>query len=1251
MAYDGVAEGKATVDRVIRIIVDPSGSQLGAQQTNAALRSVRREQRATNRELARGGRRSRDQFRSVGNELRGVSTQVSLLRATVPALIGVLGIREVLTYADAWRSLTNRLRVVSESTAELVANQQEVVRIALDTRQSVQAITQLYSRLTLVSTELGASQQEIALFTERVGQGLAVQGTGAQEARGALIQLSQAIGGTIVRAEEFNSINEATPVLLQAVARGMERTGGSISALRREIVDGNVTSEEFFDSFLRGSGQIAEQFGRTETTISQGVENLGTGFTVLVGRVDEAVGATRILGSVLSGVGRFMGSFADDTGDATDRLSEINAELRELSVSAPASNIFTAGIAPAIRFLRRRELIREQDIIQREQINARPDRTREFDELPGATRREEESGLGLRIEQTEEDAFRNLEQREKDEERLRDEKQRDIERQSRESISVRAREARAVERLARDEAVLQIRINNEIEEEEEERIRAQTARNREALDVGERRSLDVREPDQILADDVAQLTDEFEAARAAAEALGEANPFTDEVLGDSIKARIADFEAFTEREDEFIQINRRLQRSLRGASEDFLADFIIAGAQGFDDLGDAAEQFGRRLLRVLAQAIAEQLVLLAIQTVTGTAGTGGLINSALGSLQEGGNVAKGTVYNVGELGSELFVPHSFTESAAPAARASEVTVQAAPTQGEPLLLPRGPVPFLAPESGVIIPNNRIAETIERLTPVDEASRDVVSRETLQLHVIPDVSRSLSTVESVEFADIPDDIRRDVRRSVITDVRGVEPGDARRSVVTDKLKRTRTEETEAHERILSRKDTEKLERETTDANIQRAETRRNDTVDVQDSTATTIREVRQGVFENIRQHRTERNELSLRRSEESKSITDNRDIRREDTLPVSQNQPTLLQVGMRGILSTTSRLESTSDSTQFTRERIERSHAREAREIDTVTRAVDQESKDLVQRSRREDVRSLHEELREDAQTVRRVHTEEAKGPRVAPEALRPAGETTGGVRQNISHFTEMVNLSTDTQNFLREVRLSNVSSSRGLQVNEARNDISETKRSDVEDIQKLFKSSHDEIRNDVHRASSQRDFEEAQRISSTRSDAKEQRDFVEHRRVVQIPELRQTDTVETARGILIAPDGPRVFVPPVDGRIVPNESLRPEERIRAERIGSEALFSPAMPGRQFGGPVSAGSPVRVAEQGAELFVPNSASPAAAAGSGERPNVTVLTFTDLESFRAELVKSSADEIVISGTQNQAETLRRILNGGG
>lgn len=238
---------------------------------------------------ARAERQIRDQQSRIGDAIRNVAAGVATA-ATVQA---------VTAMADSYTKFTNQLRLAGLEGGRLAGVQDQLYQSAQRNGVELETLGTLYGRLAQAGKELGATDQDLIRFTSGVAAAIRIQGGSAADAQGALLQLSQALGGTIVRAEEYNSINEGARPILQAVANGNDRFAGSVSKLRNEVIAGTVTSREFYQAFLAGSAQLETQAARANLTIGQSLTILRNALVKYIGESDTALGASRALGAAL----------------------------------------------------------------------------------------------------------------------------------------------------------------------------------------------------------------------------------------------------------------------------------------------------------------------------------------------------------------------------------------------------------------------------------------------------------------------------------------------------------------------------------------------------------------------------------------------------------------------------------------------------------------------------------------------------------------------------------------------------------------------------------------------------------------------------------------------------------------------------------------------------------------------------------------------------------------------------------------
>lgn len=214
------------------------------------------------------------------------------VRRALYSLGGVLFLRELKQYSDEWIAVTNRVRISTQTQQEFLGVTQKLYEVSQRTRADLGQIAKVYQRGAQASRELGASQQELINFTEGIGMALAVQGVNAHQAYGALHQLGQALGSARIFAEEFNSINEAAPRILQAVADNVDEASGSVARLKGMVVKGTLSNKQFFEAFMLSLPKLREEFKLAVPTIGQAFTVLNNAMAKYVGETGQATGIT-----------------------------------------------------------------------------------------------------------------------------------------------------------------------------------------------------------------------------------------------------------------------------------------------------------------------------------------------------------------------------------------------------------------------------------------------------------------------------------------------------------------------------------------------------------------------------------------------------------------------------------------------------------------------------------------------------------------------------------------------------------------------------------------------------------------------------------------------------------------------------------------------------------------------------------------------------------------------------------------------
>jgi tape measure domain-containing protein len=276
-------------------------------------------------------------FAAMNNKISSGAATAAAGAARAFALIG--GAAGFKSLSDSATRIDNALKVAGLSGAELEKVYQQLFASATKNAAPIETLVQLYSRLSLVQKELGVSQQQIVTFADNIALALRVGGTSTQEASGALLQLSQTLGGGVVRAEEFNSILEGAPTILQAATAGIKEADGSVAKLRQIMLDGNLSSKAFFDGFQAGAPILEQKVAGSVLTIDQRLGNLKTSLINAAREFNTSSKVAETFGNAIDQTSAFINSV-----NFNNLITQIQAVVGALNSGIASVNSFASAI-------------------------------------------------------------------------------------------------------------------------------------------------------------------------------------------------------------------------------------------------------------------------------------------------------------------------------------------------------------------------------------------------------------------------------------------------------------------------------------------------------------------------------------------------------------------------------------------------------------------------------------------------------------------------------------------------------------------------------------------------------------------------------------------------------------------------------------------------------------------------------------------------------------------------------------------
>lgn len=210
--------------------------------------------------------------------------------------------KSMLDTADAMQSINAQVRQVVSSESEYLAIQRQLLDVANNTRASLESTANLYVSTSRALKDYGYTQQEILTFTEATNNAMAIGGVQAQQQAAALMQLSQALGSGVLQGDEFKSIAEAAPILLDTVAEYMGKSRAEIKKLGSE---GQLTADVIFKAISGASEKFGEQAAKMPMTMGQALTVFSNNWQSMVSKLLNDSGA-------MSGIAAIIKLIADN---------------------------------------------------------------------------------------------------------------------------------------------------------------------------------------------------------------------------------------------------------------------------------------------------------------------------------------------------------------------------------------------------------------------------------------------------------------------------------------------------------------------------------------------------------------------------------------------------------------------------------------------------------------------------------------------------------------------------------------------------------------------------------------------------------------------------------------------------------------------------------------------------------------------------------------------------------------------------
>lgn len=202
----------------------------------------------------------------IQNGVGGADRLMDTVRGIVATYATVQTVTRAMDLSDQMTATTARLNMMNDGLQTTQELQNMIYQSAERSRGSYQATADAVSKLGLMAGDAFSGNSEVVAFMEQINKQFTIAGTETSGIQAAMLQLTQAMGSGVLRGEEYNSVLEQAPNIIQAIADYLEVPKGELKDM---AADGLITAEIVKAAVFAAADETNARFESMPMTFSQ----------------------------------------------------------------------------------------------------------------------------------------------------------------------------------------------------------------------------------------------------------------------------------------------------------------------------------------------------------------------------------------------------------------------------------------------------------------------------------------------------------------------------------------------------------------------------------------------------------------------------------------------------------------------------------------------------------------------------------------------------------------------------------------------------------------------------------------------------------------------------------------------------------------------------------------------------------------------------------------------------------------------
>ncbi|HDI8498698.1 TPA: tape measure protein [Escherichia coli] len=222
-------------------------------------------------------------------QVNTLKTSIKALTRVIHLLLAAEAVRQFIDMAEQAKMLRVKIKMLTGDAESAGRVFDGLKAISKETGQSLKDTGDLWQGLAISLKNTSATEGQLLNLVGTIQKMGALGGASAEQMSNSMRQFRQAIDGGVLRAEEFNSLLENTPTIVQTMARQM---GLSMGQFRAEMLDGKITAERMVNAIQAATQETNEKFAQLPRTSGMALNELKVEVMGLVEQLDDLFGVS-----------------------------------------------------------------------------------------------------------------------------------------------------------------------------------------------------------------------------------------------------------------------------------------------------------------------------------------------------------------------------------------------------------------------------------------------------------------------------------------------------------------------------------------------------------------------------------------------------------------------------------------------------------------------------------------------------------------------------------------------------------------------------------------------------------------------------------------------------------------------------------------------------------------------------------------------------------------------------------------------